>query len=172
MQSNKFFCLTRFRSQLHLDALLMLWAGGIILGTTLGAEDSAIYFSLMRRSVATPVSIVGLGVCCALPFLFTAAVAWTGYLRLIYFFSFFKGYTVGFTGAICLTSYGTGGWLIRLLLLFPQLAVLPALWFIWLKLCRGENTFSVCGICSLIGYLLAAFLVNYFLVAPFLARLV
>ncbi len=155
----------------RVSVFLMLWAFGIILGTFTGNCSSAQSVSLMRHVLTAPVSIVGLLICAALPFAFTAAAVLSGKPWLVYCFTFLKGFAFSYTGSLCLLSFGSSGWLVRVLLLFSQIAIVPALWYVWLSLCKENMPLNRWGISLLSSYLVSIVLLDYFVVAPYLEKL-
>ena len=156
---------------IRLSALLMLWSFGIILGAVAGGVASAESVSLMRRALMAPVSIVSLFICVSLPFAFTVAAVLSGRSWLIYILCGLKGFSFAYTGNLCLVCFGEAGWLARVLLLFSQIAVVPALWFVWLSLCKGKIHLGRCSFGLLSAYLITVALLDYFKVAPYLAGL-
>ncbi len=158
-------------SSIRLSLLLILWTFGIILGTVISGRSSAVSVSLMRQALSAPVSIVSLFVCVCFPFAFTAAAVLSGRAWLIYFLSGLKGFSFGFTGAVCLLCFGNAGWLIRCFLLFSQITTIPALWYVWLCFCPRGIRLTRCSICSVFAYISVVVLLDYFKVAPFLSDL-
>ncbi|MGM9602661.1 MAG: hypothetical protein ACI3W5_13905 [Faecousia sp.] len=160
-----------YPSSIRLSALLVLWSFGIILGAAAGGVASSESISLMRRALIAPVSIVSLFICVSLPFAFTAAAVLSGRSWLVYILCGLKGFSFAYTGSLCLVCFGDAGWLARALLLFSQIAVVPALWYVWLSLCKGKMHLGRCGFGLLPAYLITVALLDYFKVAPYLAGL-
>lgn len=159
------------QSSIRLSVLLMLWIFGIILGAAAGGAASSESVSLMRRVLFAPVSIVGLLICAVLPFAFSFAAVLSGRARLIYLLCGLKGFSFAYTGSLCLACFGSAGWLVRAFLLFSQIATVPALWYVWLSLCKGREKLGRTGFGFLSAHVLVAVLLDYFMVAPYLSGL-
>ncbi len=170
MQSYKYPVFRRFQSGVRLQLLVVLWTMGIILGTAWAATFSAAFSSWMRPVCCMRVSIVRLAVWNVLPFVITAGISAFGFYPVLYLFGFFKGLAFGATGMMCIAAFGNGGWLIRCLLLFSQLMTISAIWAVWVGICRKKR-FSPWDIGLVAVYFMAVILIDYFLVCPFLGRL-
>lgn len=160
------------KSRIRISVLLVLWTFGIILGVAVGGVSSLRSASLMRRALLAPVSIIGLFICSFLPFAFTAACILSDRHWLIYLLCSFKGFSVAYTGRLCLICFGDAGWLARYFLLFSQITTVPALWFVWICLGKGKVQLNRCSLILLLAYLIVAVLLDYFVVAPYLSSLI
>ncbi len=170
MQSYKFDAIPRLSASLKLRVLLLVWTFALVFGVRVGADFSAGHNSWMRQALESPVSIVGPIMCSVLPVLLTAAVAWLGASRLIYFLSGWKGFCLGFSALVCLESLGRAAWLVRVLFFFSQSLCLCLLWFLWLRLCKGKSGISVCGMILLLALCSGVACADYFYIAPFLGQ--
>lgn len=172
MQSNKRNGFPRLSGTLLLPGILLAWTSAIIFGAAAGRLFAFEHTSWMRQALFSRVSIVGAVMCNVLPILFTAAAAFLGSSWLIYFLSGIKGFGLGFTGAACVCCFGGAGWLVKLLLLFPQPLCAGLLWWMWLRLCRGARGIPGRGFGLLLMLALANAAAFYFGAAPFLSRLI
>ena len=155
-------------------SLLMLafsCASGLFLGLFLASFSDASFFSLMRMAVSCRVSIVGLFAVSYLPFLISAFAVFIRKPRLLYAVMFIKMLLIAFCGLSCLAAYPSAGWLVRILLQFSDLLLVPVLcWFSLRHVCGAGNLkrdFSFCTalfvfVCSL----------DYCVVSPFLVMLI
>ena len=129
------------------------------------------YFSMMRMAFTSHVSIPGLIASVSLPFLFSAFAVYLGKPKLIYFICFIKAALFSFGSFTALTAFASAGWLVRFLLQFSDIVMLPA--FCWFSLRCITDTglfkrdFSIC----LFLFLLIGSM-DYCMVSPFLAMLI
>jgi hypothetical protein len=151
--------------------LAFCWCAGLLLGCFCAWQTGNVHSSLMRGAAERSVSIVGLAVVC-LPFLLTVFTVLFRTPWLIYPLCFGKGFGFAFVAALCAGGFGSGGWLLRVLLLFTDGFSAPLLLFLWLSILRRPNRFEAKGfVISAVGLLVAGS-IDYWLVAPFLARLI
>ena len=129
------------------------------------------FLLLMRAAVSDRVSIVGLFAVSYLPFLISAFAVFIRKPRLLYAVMFIKMLLIAFCGLSCLAAYPSAGWLVRILLQFSDLLLVPVLcWFSLRHVCGAGNLkrdFSFCTalfvfVCSL----------DYCVVSPFLVMLI
>ena len=126
-------------------ALCAVFSAG--LGALFAGTSGDTYILLMRMAASRPVSIVGSAVSVFLPFLvsvflITHSKPWLVYLicgiRLFLFSS--AAFAIG-------RSFGSAGWLVRLMLQMPDLCLIPVLiWFSVLVL-AGNCTKRVISFC-------------------------
>ena len=152
-------------------SLAILLLCGLLSGTALAVSAGNSYYSLMRMAASSPVSIAGLFASVFLPFLFSAFAVYLGKPKLIYFICFIKAALFSFGSFTALTAFASAGWLVRFLLQFSDIVMLPA--FCWFSLRCITDTglfkrdFSIC----LFLFLLIGSL-DYCMVSPFLAMLI
>ena len=140
------------------------------LGVIFAASAGNHYFLLMRKATSCFVSIIGSAVTVLLPFLvsvfiITHSKPWLAYLICgIYIFSLSST-----CYAIC-CSFGTAGWLMQLMMQFPDICLTPVL--IWLFLLRlaGQGNRRILAWCF--GFALAVGMIDYCVISPFLANLI
>ena len=154
---------------LILACILLL---GYLIGTFLATETPVAYFSLMRSAVNSPVSIVGSLVSVFLPFLLAFAAVHYGKPALLFIILFCKATLFAHGSMCCYLAFGSGGWLVRLLLQFSDILMFPVLCrftILYLgqpKPLRRRDT--------LISTDAAAFvvIVNFCFISPYLAMLI
>ena len=153
------------------DAALLafLWTAGLFLGT-LAAQFAGPSFSLMRPS--SGVSIVTPLVAAAFPFLLAAFAVHIHRPKLLLFLCFCKAFCFAFCGCLIWCAYGSAGWLVRFLLMFTDICMVPVLcWF-----CMRHITGPIISekrdlaVCIVIAVIVAG--IDYFAVSPFLAKLI
>ena len=151
--------------------LAFCWCAGLFTGCFFANHAGDVHFTMMRRAVSCPVSIAGL-VVMLLPFLFSAFAVYLSKTWLFLPFCFLKAFQFAYIAGLVGVSFGSAGWLIRLLLFFTDGWEILLLLWIWLRWIGGgarqairEITF--CGIlCSVI------WIIDYFVVSPFLGMLI
>lgn len=151
--------------------LAFIWTVGIIFGVMASDAFSFDYYSLMDRVLNASVSIVDLLVCAFLPFAFTLAALWLMQPGLLFILCFLKALALGVLWNFCFLCFGGAGWLIRGLLLFSQIASIPACWYLWILYCYKKPFPGKLSVGLLSIYLLIVTFLDYYLAAPFLRRL-
>lgn len=145
-------------------ALYILLCSGLGASLCVLARDS--YLLLMRMASSRRVSIVGLVVCFApyLVFVFIHSKPWLVLLC---------GLRIVLVSAAILAifkSFGTAGWLISLLMHFPDICLIPML--IWLFMRSNGVGVSKRCLAFTVIYILAVGMIYYCLISPFLANLI
>lgn len=152
--------------------LAFFWFAGIVLGIWISVLAGTPLLSLMRSNFGSAVSIVGLLLAACFPFLisvFTVLISGPGWLLPV---GFANGFLHGYICLAVIRSFGSAGWLLRLLLCFSIVSSAPVLYLFWLRLIsRGKDgffseTLFFFALTVLIGS------IDYSLVSPFLADLI
>lgn len=139
---------------------------GVLFTVTIGEP----YLLLMRRAVRCPVSIVGSIVAVAIPFLVSCILLIHSKPWLIYCImtTHFLAFTaVGFAVMQC---FGSACWLIRYLLQFPNLCLMPLLIYVALCTFSGNTGRNLMVFCTSFAIFIG--MVNYFWISPFLVDLI
>ena len=165
------FLLSFFQCRTARTKLAVLWLLGLLSGSLVSLSAGTLLAPTMRSAVSGGMSIFGLLAALLLPLLFTAMAVFISQPALLFPVVFLKGFLFSFTGSGVLAAFGTSGWLIRVLLMFSDLLVLPLLWWVWIQVFSGErNTVLRCNaLAFVIAVVIGCF--DYTLVAPFLAGL-
>lgn len=145
--------------------MLGLFAGCLIF---FSAESESA--SWMRAAADSRVSIVGLLSVILLPFLFSAFAVFIGQPWLLLPMAFCKAVSFSMVSLGLMVSFGSAGWLMRILLMFPDLLTLPLLFFFWLRCASGEGL----KVWSCLGCLMVALAIgsmDFYIISPFLAGL-
>lgn len=150
----------------------LCWITGLVVGTVIAAGTDLSAFSLMRRALFGQVSIVNLFAAAAFPFLLAAYAVFIDRPRLLLLICGIKALCFAFCAYMTAASFGTAGWLVQPLVQFMDLCLVPVLcWFCIRHISGPLNSFRkdimVCA-----AAVVAAVSINYFVVSPFLAKLI
>lgn len=161
--------ITRNADVLTLTFVLLL---GYLMGTFLAAETPFSFYALMRSAANSPVSIVGSLVSAYLPFLLAFAAVHYGKPALLYFILFCKAVVFSHCSMICHLAFGSGGWLIRLLLQFSDILLLPVLCHFAILCLRQPRTLRRSDIFIYSGAAALVAIINFCFISPYLAMLI
>lgn len=151
--------------------LALIWIFGLIAGCILFFSAEPEFSSLMPMAVGGRVSIVGLLSVILLPFLFSAFAVFISQSWLLLPLAFCKAVCFSYVSLGVMEAYGSAGWLMRLLLMFSDIAVLPLLYGYWQRYISGDRQFGIWpGLLFLVGGLCIGSM-DYCLISPFLAGL-
>ena len=100
---------------------------GYIFGTFLAAETPVTFYSLMRSAASSSVSIVGSLISAFIPFLFAFAAVYFSKPALLFLVCFCKAVLFAHCSFCCYLAFGSGGWLVRLLLQFSDILLMCVL---------------------------------------------
>lgn len=166
-------CVLQSRQTTHFYQWLLaaFWFSGLLSGFFFFQKTMPVFFSLMRGSSFSSVSIVGLILSSLLPFLICGFSAL--YFRPILFFSvcFFKTFFFVFVSSAMILRYCPGSWLIQRFVMFHDILSFPVL-YIFCARClrfRGLPPASECLIYLLLEILILA--MTYRIWDPFLLGL-
>ena len=155
----------------HPAFLLIVFSGtSMVLGTLLAAFSDNSSLSWMRLAADSRLSIVCLFAVQLLPFLIAAYAVQISRLWLTYAVCSCKLFLFSCMGALIWAAFGSAGWLVRWLLLFPDLILVPVLcWFCFRCVLGRENArrrdFWLC-----IGVVAVTVMINLLFISPLLAR--
>ncbi len=158
------------RSSISVILLLLSWILGLALGIGSCLLAAPSFFSVMRSAILAPVSIVGLLVVFGLPFLLTALAAFCSRTGFLIPLAFCKAFCFGFVSCGLEFALPGAGWLLRLLVLLPDLLIQPVLLWLWLRCMDPDGCFWKDG-CWYALACLALGILEQCLVSPFLALL-
>jgi len=161
----------RFHSRKgYVVILAFAWLCGFLSGALTALFSDPSFISLMRVAPSADVSIVGLVICSLLPLFFSAvAFSFSGRFFLI-IFVLFRALLLGYVSTGIAIAYGSSGWLINLLFLFPDLFCMPVLFFFWIcRIRSGSN--CIRHLPAVLVYALVISYLDYRYVSPFLVNL-
>ena len=161
-------CNFRLTVRTFLFRLIAFWTLGLLLGTLFAAGLDDSFFPLMRRFFAFPVSIVIHLILAVLPFLICTYAFMIQRKEIILAVLFCKAFSFSLLAFYAVITYGSAGWLMQPMLQFPDLLLMPVL--IWFCLRNTRSFMRDHFIC--IGVAVAAVLIHYFAVLPFVAELI
>lgn len=146
--------------------LAFLWLAGLGAGFLFSRCASDTLLSLMRQAPMCPVSIVWRLVYNALPFLIAAFAVSISGNKLLFALCWIKIFLFSSFAFSSVAAFGSAAWLVRLLLQFSDLCLLPVLyWFASRLLGQGRLARDL-GICLALASLIGA--VDQSCIAPFL----
>ena len=151
--------------------LAFFWICGLLFGLILYFSAGDITASLMRSAFFSSVSIVNLLISCLLPFLFSAYAVYLEKPGLFALIIFWKACFLMFFSMGTLEAFGSGGWLVRALLMFSDICTTGVLYLYWSIHIFSGRKHSCRG---LPGCILAVLLINgfdFYYIAPVLARI-
>lgn len=167
----KFALLHNFSRRRYFDSRLYL--SGCILGLLLGilfafwAGDSVT--SLMRGSIYASVSIVDLLAISLLPLLLSALTVLVSEPAFLCLIHFAKALSYGFCACAVSLAFGDAGWLVRLLLLFSDSMMFPALILFGL-LSLKDSVFALKRTGWFVAYATAVAVIDYCYIYPMLLK--
>ena len=152
--------------------LAFFWLGGILFGLWISCYAGDPLLSMMRSAVVSSVSIVGLMLAAALPFLlsaFAVFISGPGWLLPV---SFVDGFLYGFACLTVVRAYGSAGWLIRPILCFSICASAPLTYIYWLRRVHNAQKPSVMETFFFLSCAVLIASIDYSLISSFLAELI
>lgn len=148
------------------------WIAGLTCGIFCALRSEAFLFHMMRRVVATPVSIVSLFCISFIPFLITVYSVLISAPWILFLLSFCRAVLLGFLMAGFYAAYGSAGWLMRCLHMicdgFPALC----LFVYWKRLVSGRRFYAFEDTVCFFALHLYMSAVDYYIIAPFFRGLI
>lgn len=148
------------------------WITGLIVGTVIAAGTDISALSLMRQAVFGQVSIVNLFAAAAFPFLLAAYAVFIDRPKLLLPICGIKALCFAFCAYMTAASFGTAGWLVQPLVQFMDLCLIPVLCWFCIRHISGSLNSLKKDILVCATAVAAAVCMNYFVVSPFLAKLI
>ena len=151
------------------SALALCSVVGAVFGLLFADAFGYHYLLLMRMAAKSRVSIVGTVVSVWIPFLVSFIILVHSKPWLVYLLCTAHISRFGCTGFALLRSFGSAGWLIRGMLQFPDLCLIPVL--LYFAACKLNGNICKRKIVYCIVFGLIIGMMDYFLISPFLADL-
>lgn len=149
----------------------LFWILGLLAGGGCFLFGAERLIPQMRVSLNGNVSIVCFFCLIFLPPFLSILAASAGMHSLLYAIAFGKAFLYAFSSMALLLSFGSAGWLVRLLLGFSGILSAPVLYRLWLRCLRPGSGLSALEIfCFLCVYLLIGS-IDYTVIMPFWAGL-
>lgn len=152
--------------------LAICWFIGMLFGIGAGRNASDFLIPTMRSAAVATVSIPGLLVASALPFLLSAYAVSISEPWLLLIISAYKAFGFSFCAFAVSLTFGQSGWLVRFLFLFSDHCLIPVLYLYWLRHISGERTFSFWEAVAVTAVAVLIGCIDYYLISPFLATLI
>ena len=146
------------------------WFAGFVVGPIVALSADRSFFSLMRMMPEHPVSIVGLLVSVYLPLLLTAFAVYISCDWLLIPIAFAKSLSFSLLYCGASVSFGSGGWLLAILLFGSDFLTLGLLLWLWFRIIPGKGPVLNLFISILLVFTAVGFL-DYFFISPFILNL-
>lgn len=149
--------------------LAFSWAGGLAAGLCAMVSGSfSPAFFLAADVLPSFFSIISV---LLLPIVITLLALFIGQGWLIFPLAFFKALAFSYVGWSIVVTFGSAGWLIRLLLMFSGCATVPLLWWFWNKALTSDFDAMIPAAVSAVLTILGIGIVDYGIISPFLLNL-
>ena len=106
-----------------------------------------------------------------LPIVISLLVLFAGQRWLIFPLAFVKALAFSYVGWSVVITFGSAGWLIRLLMMFSDCASIPLLWWFWNKALTSEFDAMIPASVAAVVTILGISIVDCGVIAPFLLNL-
>lgn len=148
--------------------LALCWVFGLLLGCLCGGSRAGVFPSNMELSEFGQVDPFGSLLILSLPFVSSviAVSLWRSVLPLI---AFAKAFCFAYVSAGLMVSFGSAGWLVCILLLLGDGAMLPLLWLYWYRSMAGQSVAAIC-IAGTLAMVIWWF--DYAVLSPFVANMI
>lgn len=165
-QALKYFYDSKCRIKVWIPA--SAWIAGFIAGGILLHLSEAYIVSLMRMAAIGPVSIVRLIICNCFPLLFTAFAVYFSIPAVVELLLFFRAASFGYLLFGLLPGFGSGGWLIGILLLLPSGTVNVLLVWFYMTAHKAHLRAFLAKLAVCVSILFLIAVVDYLYISPFL----
>ena len=145
---------------------------GNAFGLWVSGYSQETYFLLTRMAPSLHVSVPGLVACVYLPFLFAAFAVFLSHPSLLPLICFYKMFLFSWCGCSMVSTFGSAGWLVQMLVQFSDNLSLPMLCWFCVRHVDGrvESVTRDFLICTL--WVLIVGITDLCVVSPFLASLI
>ena len=106
-----------------------------------------------------------------LPMLISLLAVFAGQRWLIFPLAFLKALSFAYVGWSVVVTFGSAGWLVRLLLMFSDCASVPLLWWFWKRVLSSEFHAIFPAAVAVTVTLLGIGIIDFGVIAPFLVNL-
>lgn len=151
------------------SALALCSVIGAVLGVLLTDAFGYHYLLLMRMAAKSRVSIVGTAVSVWIPFVVSFIILIHSKPWLVYLLCTTHIFRFACIGLALQRSFDSAGWLIRGLLQFPDLCLIPVLLYVAVCKLNGTMRKRLIVCCIVFGIIIG--MMDYILISPFLADL-
>ena len=152
--------------------LLLLSGISLLLGTILAASAGTATVSWMRQALNSRLSIVCHLALQLLPFLFSAYAVNISGLWLLYLVCSLRMFSFAYIGSLIWLAFGAAAWLVRLLVLFSDVFLIPVLLWYGFRRTTGYRSTQSRDFWICIGTAVVTALINWLFISPFLVRII
>ena len=149
--------------------LASCWTLGLVFGLCAVAAGS--FNPAFEQAADLPPSFFSIISVLLLPIVISLLTLFAGQRWLIFPLAFLKALCFAFVGWSIVITFGSAGWLIRLLLMFSDCASVPLLWWFWNKALTSEIDALVPASIAAVLTILGIGIVDYGIISPFLVSL-
>ena len=149
--------------------LALAWTLGLVFGFC--AIAAGLLSPAFGQAIKLPPSLFSIISVLLLPIVVSLLAVFAGQRWLIYPLAFLKALTFAYVGWSVVITFGSAGWLIRLLFMFSDCACVPLLWWFWNRALKLEFDALLPASLSAGLTVLGIGIVDYGVVAPFLVNL-
>ena len=145
------------------------WTFGLVFGicsVTVGSFSPA-----FQQAVDVTPSFFSIISVLLLPLVISLLALYAGWRWVIFPLAFLKALAFAYVGWSVVITFGSAGWLIRLLLMFSDCASVPLLWWFWNKALTSELDALVSASIAAVLTILGIGIVDYGVISPFLVSL-
>lgn len=169
--------ITEFRATRFLQECRKSWSFlalscflGAVAGVVVADAVGSHYFLLMRMAVGCHVSIVGLAVSVWIPFLVSVffivhSKPWLACLICVLYITDFV-----VTGYALAVSFARAGWLVKCMMQFSDVCLIPALLYLCVKRMQGKQCKHTVIYLSVFAIVIG--MIQYSLISPFMVNLI
>lgn len=159
-------------SRLKNPLLICAWVAGLLVGILSGIQQSqSMLFTFSTSMVKPPSLLTGVFVM-AIPVLTMVLILISRCDALAYPLFFIYALSHGFCSMLLSCFWGSGSWLLRLMLLFPATGISFLLWFLLLRYQFRDGLLHRSDVAIALLFLSCISVINHFSVSPVLVALV
>ena len=147
--------------------LTLSWSGGLLCGILGFATNWTVPAD---ANALCQVSVGDLMTANLLPFLFSVFAVYIHKPLLILPIAFLRGCLFSFVSMGVMASFGSGGWLVRFLLMFSDVLLTVLLYFYWMRHISGLRRFSCLQSAAMAAAVVLVGSVDYCWITPILGR--
>lgn len=152
--------------------LAVCWISGLLCGAFLSISAADIYLPLMRGLYKNAVSIVSVLRIVFLPFLLSAFAVLLSAPVMILPVCFGKTFLCAYSFFYVFRTFGTVGWIITGVFLFPDWAALPVLYWYWRSVFLRERHNGAVSFCVAAAFLAGIVWLDLRIISPVGAGLI
>ena len=164
-----FPCTASRRRKYGTSILAFSWTLGLVFGicsVTVGSFSSA-----FRQAAGLSPSFFSTISVLLLPLVISFLALFAGWRWLLFPLAFLKALAFAYVGWSVVATFGSAGWLIRLLMMFSDCTTIPLLWWFWNKALTSEFDAMVPASIAAALTIFGIGIIDYGVISPFLVSL-